>query len=89
MRSSEVFRAKRWRGFARVPAVAGAVAMLLTQIAAPLAYAQDSNDNRTTTPIKHVILIIGENRTFDNVFGTYQPTNGQTVSNLLSKGIGR
>ena len=27
----------------------------------------------TRTPIKHVILIIGENRTFDHLFATYQP----------------
>ena len=40
----------------------------------------------TTTPIKHVIVIIGENRTFDHVFATYQPDHGETVSNLLSKG---
>jgi acid phosphatase len=39
------------------------------------------------TPIKHVIVIIGENHTFDNVFGTYQPPRGQTVRNLLSEGI--
>ena len=37
--------------------------------------------------IKHVILIIGENRTFDHVFGTFKPPQGQTVSNLLSRGI--
>ncbi len=43
--------------------------------------------NATKTPIKHVILIIGENRTFDHVFATYTPPAGQTVSNLLSKGI--
>jgi phospholipase C len=42
---------------------------------------------KTTTPIKHVIIIIGENRTFDHVFGTYRAVEGQTVSNLLSKGI--
>jgi phospholipase C len=41
----------------------------------------------TTTPIKHVIVIIGENHTFDNVFGTYQPPAGQTIRNLLSEGI--
>jgi phospholipase C len=46
-----------------------------------------SRDNATTTPIKHVIVIIGENRTFDHVFATYVPKNGQTVWNLLSKGI--
>ena len=41
----------------------------------------------TRTPIKHVIVIVGENHTFDNLFGTYRPKNGQTISNLLSKGI--
>ena len=39
------------------------------------------------TPIKHVIVIIGENRSFDHVFATYVPKNGQTVVNLLSEGI--
>src|SRR5215469_9496155 len=41
----------------------------------------------TTTPIKHLIVIIGENHSFDNVFGTFQPPQGQTVNNLLSEGI--
>ncbi len=41
----------------------------------------------TTTPIQHVIIIVGENRTFDHVFGAYQPREHETVSNLLSKGI--
>jgi len=46
-----------------------------------------SNDGNTTSPIKHVIVIIGENRSFDHVFATYVPKNGQTVNNLLSEGI--
>jgi phospholipase C len=41
----------------------------------------------TATPIKHVIVIIGENRSFDHVFATYVPQHGQTVHNLLSEGI--
>lgn len=41
----------------------------------------------TRTPIKHVIVIIGENRTFDHVFATYKPKDGQSIDNLLSKGI--
>jgi len=41
----------------------------------------------TTTPIKHVIVIIGENRSFDHVFATYLPKKGETVFNLLSEGI--
>ena len=39
------------------------------------------------TPIKHVIVIIGENRSFDHLFATYTPPPGQTVRNLLSEGI--
>jgi phospholipase C len=42
---------------------------------------------RTASPIKHVIVIIGENRSFDHVFATYVPKPGQTVHNLLSEGI--
>jgi phospholipase C len=41
------------------------------------------------TPIEHVIVIVGENRTFDNLFATYQPKAGETVGNLLSRGIVR
>ncbi len=39
------------------------------------------------TPIEHVIVIIGENHTFDNLFGAYRPRHGQTIDNLLSKKI--
>jgi phospholipase C len=41
----------------------------------------------TATPIRHVIVIIGENHTFDNIYGTYVPKQGQHVTNLLSRGI--
>lgn len=41
----------------------------------------------TVTPIKHVIVLIGENRTFDHVFGTYVPRSGDSISNLRTKGI--
>ena len=46
-----------------------------------------NRDNETRTPIKHVIVIIGENRSFDHVFATYVPKRGQKVWNLLSEGI--
>ena len=49
--------------------------------------AETSRDGDTDTPIKHVIVIIGENRSFDHVFATYVPKSGESVSNLLSKGI--
>jgi phospholipase C len=42
----------------------------------------------TKSPIKHVIVLIGENRGLDHTFGVYTPKGkGQTISNLLSKGI--
>ncbi len=47
----------------------------------------EDRSGRTKTPIKHVILLIGENRTFDHVFATYTPPSGQSVNNLLSEGI--
>jgi phospholipase C len=63
--------------------------MIALQVLAGLpqsAYAQTALPE-TKTPIKHVIIIIGENRTFDHVYATYKPKEGETVSNLLSKGI--
>jgi len=48
---------------------------------------QNYKRQETKTPIEHVIVIVGENHTFDNIYGTYQPKKGQKVSNLLSKKI--
>ena len=58
---------------------------LFANLGTPLPAAAQSP--KTATPIQHVIVIIGENRTFDHVFATYKPVAGQTVSNLLYKGI--
>ena len=71
------------------------VSALAASLAGQLAHAADErmggsheNDHKTASPIKHVIVIVGENRTFDHVFATYQPTiPGETIDNLLSKGI--
>jgi phospholipase C len=51
------------------------------------AQSPNARDNDTATPIKHVIVIIGENRSFDHVFATYVPKKGESVMNLLSQGI--
>jgi phospholipase C len=70
--------------------VGGVVAagVLLTAAGiAPGARASNVRSGGTVSPIKHVIVIIGENHTFDNVFATYVPPKGQTVHNLLSEGI--
>ena len=68
----------------------GLCSLALTQLSfgATLASAaQESRDSHTRSPIKHVIVIIGENRSFDHVFATYVPKNGEKVNNLLSEGI--
>ncbi|HSQ82599.1 MAG TPA: alkaline phosphatase family protein [Casimicrobiaceae bacterium] len=39
------------------------------------------------TPIEHLIVVVGENLSFDNLFATYEPPPGESVANLLSRGI--
>jgi phospholipase C len=81
--SMRTLRKRKW------PATIALSAMLGSQMAAPFAYADHGqhNDHSTVTPIKHLIVLIGENRTFDHVFATYQPRHGETIGNLLSRGI--
>ena len=65
--------------FGYAASVHGAPAPAVTDAAAKL---------NTTSPIKHVIILIGENRGLDHTFGVYKPKGaGQTISNLLSKKI--
>ncbi len=65
-----------------------AINALLGLLATGLVHAEEAGGKPgAATPIKRVIIIIGENRTFDHVFGVYKPSAGQTISNLLSKGI--
>jgi phospholipase C len=59
----------------------------LAQAANTPSFGPNGRDLATHTPIKHVIIIIGENWSFDSVFATYQPKSGETVRNLLSEGI--
>jgi len=64
---------------------AALLAAILNLINASSLNAQQTK--KTASPIQHVIVVIGENRTFDHIFATYQPPKGQTVWNLLSQGI--
>ncbi len=70
----------------RLLACTSLLAMAANTIAPAVAATTAANDGNTTTPIKHVIIIVGENRSFDHLFATYVPPKG-TVDNLLSKGI--
>ncbi|MEI9985425.1 MAG: alkaline phosphatase family protein [Aliidongia sp.] len=76
-------RAARYR---QLPIAATLCAMTMMTTSVEQAFAFDEV-RETRSPIKHVIYIIGENRSFDNVFATYIPKPGESVSNLLSKGI--
>jgi phospholipase C len=68
-------------------AVGSSLFALIANLGAPVSAAAQQQSPSAVTPIQHVIVIIGENRSFDHVYATYQPKGGQTVSNLLSKGI--
>src|SRR5271167_4650014 len=82
----QVRHLQKYKLFCGVALCAMAVNALAPVAAAPVE--KGTNDGNTTTPIKHVIVIIGENRTFDHLFATYQPVNsGETVLNLLSEGV--
>ena len=66
---------------------AAALTMLAVPASRSLGAEPSAENTPTATPIKHVIIIVGENRSFDHVFGTFVPNTGQTVWNLLSQGI--
>ena len=46
-----------------------------------------SGSAATATPVEHLIIIVGENQTFDGLFATYVPRSGASVRNLRSQGI--
>jgi phospholipase C len=86
--------------FLQTARAAIALVALMMNFFSPLAQSAQAENNRaktptkdaaalltTASPIKHVIVVVGENRTFDHIFATYQPINGNTVNNLFSEGI--
>jgi phospholipase C len=77
------------RGRATPTVLAAVAAASASLLAGPAGAASPSaaGDGDTATPIKHVVVIVGENHTFDNVFATYRPPAGEHVDNLLSEGI--
>jgi phospholipase C len=63
------------------------VTLFQFSVGSAIAAALQAHDTHTRSPIKHVIVLIGENRTFDHIFATYVPKSEDSISNLLSKGI--
>jgi phospholipase C len=63
------------------------VTLFQFSVGGAIAAARQAHDTHTRSPIEHVIVLIGENRTFDHIFATYVPKSEDSISNLLSKGI--
>jgi phospholipase C len=63
------------------------VSLFQFSIGGAVAAALQAHDTHTRSPIKRVIVLIGENRTFDHIFATYVPRSEDSISNLLSKDI--
>ena len=78
-----------FRGWRSIQSGLCSLALIQFSLAAPLAAVAKAAESskEAATPIKHVIVIVGENRTFDHIFATYKPKGDQHVDNLLSKGI--
>jgi len=63
------------------------VVLALVNLIACMVYSPALGSDTPKSPIRHLIIVVGENHSFDNLFGAYQPAQGQTVLNLLSERI--
>jgi phospholipase C len=79
----------RWFGLLGVSLAALALSQGVRAEDGPDHAAQNLADPiKTASPIKHVIIIVGENRSFDHLFATYMPkSHDERVLNLLSERI--
>src|SRR5215472_12089072 len=76
------------RSLPRIRLALTGLAVFQLTLGVPFATALQAHEHgETRSPIKHVIVLIGENRTFDHLFATYVPQSGDSVKNLLSEGI--
>ena len=80
---------RRTRARPRFPMQSAVAAVAMTSmVTSPMQAAfADQSSVKTATAIQHIVVIVGENRTFDHVFATYTPRNGELVNNLLFEGI--
>jgi phospholipase C len=67
---------RRRAGALKVLAVAAVVATLLAPSAPAVAASDDAGQLTTTTPIKHFMVLMQANHSFDNYFGTYPGADG-------------
>jgi phospholipase C len=61
-------------------AVLSAAALLAVEAAIPVHSAGlEAASDSPSTPIKHLIVVIGENRSFDHIYGTYVPKSDRSI----------
>src|SRR5215469_8610786 len=80
--------AQRWTWRHRVIACASLAAMVFSPLSTPAFPGNGGDDaptQKTETRVTHLIVLIGENRTFDHLFATYISPSGDHVQNLLSE----
>src|SRR5215831_15016938 len=80
------------RSRAKAAGCVATIAALIGSMGSPIQAGPDPDKAvdkiKTATPNKHVIIIVGENRSFDHLYATYVPKHGhEKVLNLLSEGI--
>src|SRR5579864_1436892 len=79
--------ALRSRKIGLLASVAAAALGVFTTNAGAVDPDKSADRTHTTTPIKHVIVVLAENGSFDHIFGTFRPRDGRNIGNLLSRGI--
>jgi phospholipase C len=62
------------------------ISIIIFMLSLNICLAEAKNDE-TQTPIKNIIVVIGENFSFENLFATYNPSEGNSILNLRSQGI--
>ncbi len=81
---SRVSTMKRIYAAAGIAVIVGALVVVLTAPSFPFARTRAvASTDPTGGKIKHIVIIVQENRSFDEYFGTYvSPTAGQTVDGI-------
>jgi phospholipase C len=76
-------RTPQYRCALAIAAIAALGGGLTTSAAADQDAAADVS--RTATPIKHLVVVIGENRGFDHIYATYVPQGGHCLPLVLAE----
>ena len=71
------------------PGLAACSSPSLSGSSLPAGFAMENRRPENTSPIKHVVILIQENRSFDNFFATFPGADGSTTGYYLKKVNGK